>query len=152
MAKYTTVTRDELKKVYDVACTIWKKRLTTFMEGVHPFTQEFDLNPDFIEEMFEAASNTEQSIVLREVFKNYLKQKDKNPFLKDLDILDVVSKMSKLSTDLFAIPSVFQLCRGAAEGIGRSDLRERAFFLSHNYSIKLHPVPEGGTVIEIVKK
>jgi len=56
--KAQTITKENLKKIHDVACTTWKSKLEAYANR-KPFDCEVELTGEEIEEMF-AASDSNQ--------------------------------------------------------------------------------------------
>ena len=64
--KTQTITKENLKKIHDVACNDWKKKLEGYANR-KPFDSEIELTEDEIDEMF-AASDANQKQVLSKFF------------------------------------------------------------------------------------
>jgi hypothetical protein len=64
--KAQTITKENLKKIHDVACTTWKSKLEAYANR-KPFDCEVELTGEEIEEMF-AASDSNQKQVLSQFF------------------------------------------------------------------------------------
>lgn len=64
--KAQTINKENLKKIHDVACSTWKKKLEGYAKR-KPFDNEVELTGDEIEEMF-AASDANQKKVLNKFF------------------------------------------------------------------------------------
>ena len=75
------VSREEFKKIYDVACTSWKDKLSTWA-GEHMFKDKLEFTHEQIKLMLEASTQAQFPIV-REVFHEY-KSKDIN--LYDMEL------------------------------------------------------------------
>lgn len=66
MEKYT-ISRNNLKQIYDVSCEGWKNKLQSFATRT-PFNDEIELTQAEVDSMF-AASDTKQTKVLDKFFK-----------------------------------------------------------------------------------
>jgi hypothetical protein len=64
--KTQTITKKNLKKIHDVACDTWKKKLEGYANR-KPFDSEIELTEDEIDEMF-GASDANQKQVLSKFF------------------------------------------------------------------------------------
>jgi hypothetical protein len=61
------IAKENLKKIYDVACSTWKEKLTQYAIR-NPFGNEVELTSDEVNEMFDA-SDEKQSKVLNKFLK-----------------------------------------------------------------------------------
>ena len=61
------ITKENLKKIHDVACSTWKEKLTQYAIR-NPFGKEVELTSDEVNEMFDA-SDEKQSKVLNKFLK-----------------------------------------------------------------------------------
>lgn len=64
-----SISRSEFKKIYDVACTSWKDKLSTWA-GEHMFKDKLEFTHEQIKLMLEASTQAQFPIV-REVFHEY---------------------------------------------------------------------------------
>jgi hypothetical protein len=62
------ITRENLKKIHDVACPTWQKKLQVYATR-NPFGNEIELTSEEVDEMFNASDAKQKSIL-----NNYLKQ------------------------------------------------------------------------------
>lgn len=62
-----TITRDNLKQIYDVACDGWKNKLQNFATRT-PFQDDIELSQAEVDSMFEA-SDAKQTKILSKFFK-----------------------------------------------------------------------------------
>ena len=77
------VTREQFKKLFDVACTHWKEALTNTVDiKLGSFGSVCELSYDEVKNMFDAISNDNQKKIMEEVFPNYCKLPEYN--LKEL--------------------------------------------------------------------
>lgn len=63
------ITKENLKKIYDVACSTWKTKLTQYAIR-NPFGNEVELTSDEVNEMFDA-SDEKQTKILNKFLKRY---------------------------------------------------------------------------------
>ena len=76
------VSREEFKKIYDVACSNWKDKLSTWA-GEHMFKDKLEFTHEQIKLMLEASTQTQFPIV-REVFHEY-KEEEKELNLREME-------------------------------------------------------------------
>lgn len=76
-----TITRDNLKKIYDVACTGWKTTIQEYTSR-NPFQAEIELTQSEIDEMFKA-SDAKQRSILEQFFTKPLDIRNKIKSFKD---------------------------------------------------------------------
>ena len=139
-------TRQDLLKIWDIACSDWKERIEQFSkEYGEPFSTEVELPFEKVEQMFKAA-NEKQLEVLRSVFPTYLGSK--NAWIGDVSY----DEMKEISEKIFGDRSCLELAAYAADSIGRPELRRKAFYVSSSLEVKVHKTSPGGTVIEFIKK
>jgi len=71
------IAKENLKKIYDVACSTWKEKLTQYAIS-NPFGNEVELTSDEVNEMFDASDEKQTKIL--------------NKFLKrDNGVMDIVT-------------------------------------------------------------
>lgn len=76
-----SISRDNLKKIYDIACGNWKTKLENYAKR-NPFHSEIEFTKAEIDEMF-SASDSNQKAVLGEYFKQPLDIRSKIKSFKD---------------------------------------------------------------------
>ena len=85
------ITKENLKKIHDVACSTWKEKLTQYAIR-NPFGNEVELTSDEVNEMFDA-SDEKQSKIL-------------NKFLKrDNGVMDIVTSYETACDSLGVKPN-----------------------------------------------
>lgn len=72
--KNYTITREQLKKIYDVACGGWKEKITEYA-GRNPFGDTIEFTQTEVGEMFKAASLS-QTAVLANIFGKQIHEID----------------------------------------------------------------------------
>jgi|ERR1035437_654335 hypothetical protein len=98
MNKNQTITRNNLKEIYDVACSSWKSKLEGYASR-NPFDSEIQLSQTEIDEMFKA-SGSSQIKLLKKFFSVPLDIRDKvKSFIDACNILNVDPKSVFSSTD-----------------------------------------------------
>ncbi len=98
MNKDQTITRDNLKAIYDIACSSWKSKLDGYAKR-NPFESEISLTQSEIDEMFKA-SDTSQIGVLKKFFSVPLDIRDKvKSFIDACIILNIDHKSVFSLTD-----------------------------------------------------
>lgn len=76
-----TINRENLKKIYDIACSGWKTKIENYAKR-NPFQDEIELTQSEINEMFNA-SDDNQKAVLNKMFKRPLSIMDRVKSFKD---------------------------------------------------------------------
>lgn len=76
-----TIDRENLKKIYDVACTNWKSKIESYANR-NPFLDSIELKQSEIDEMFNA-SDDKQKAILNKFFKRPLGIMDRVKSFKD---------------------------------------------------------------------
>ncbi len=98
MNKTQTITRDNLKAIYDIACSSWKNKLEGYAKR-NPFESEIQLTQSEIDEMFKA-SDSSQIKVLKKFFTIPLDIRDKvKSFIDACNVLNIDHKSVFSPTD-----------------------------------------------------
>lgn len=146
MTNMVRITRADCRKIYNIACPEWKKKIEAMAkDAIKPLEDSGFITEEQVYDMF-AAANTTQSRTLNEVFPGF--KKDKNAFVKSFDQYTT----EDISKELFGDGATLQIAVGTAKDLGREDLVGRALYFSHNYKVILHETSAGANVIEIQKK
>ncbi len=96
--KNQNINRDNLKKIYDIACSNWKTKLEGYAKR-NLFQDDIELSNDEIDEMFNA-SDDKQKVVLKRFFKRPESIMDKIKSFKDAcNYFEVTEKSVFSSTD-----------------------------------------------------
>lgn len=143
----------ELKRIYDIACPHWKTKIAVMVDGKNPLVDStVDIPIVTIVDML-MASSPDQRGVVESVFREYLRdlEVEKNPFIVTKGD-DIRTEVLNFSEKLFGDKYLLQLAAFSAEAARRPDLVERAFVVREGYSVQLHRVKKGGTLIEIKKE
>lgn len=74
MKQPTTITREQLESIHDIACSEWKDKIRKVAQ-VQPFGNIITLSPSYIGEMFKAATKT-QLPVLEGIFGEQIEELD----------------------------------------------------------------------------
>jgi hypothetical protein len=90
--KPQTITKENLKKIHDVACTTWKEKLEGYAKR-KPFDCEVELTGEEIEEMF-SASDANQKQVLSQFFV-----KERNGIMGKVGSYDDACKVLGISNE-----------------------------------------------------
>lgn len=153
MKEYFTIPREDLGKIHKIACPLWKERIETLMGGADLFKSTLDVHISLIRDMLSAATSSQKGIV-EEVFKEYVTMKrDLNPFPVSKGSRDTNILVRDFSKKLFDREDVIQMSVCSATTIRRPDLYNRAFYISSEYQVILHPDPStDGTVVELTKR
>lgn len=140
------VTRIQMQKIYDIACSTWKSRIEALVvREMGTFGDSGFLDYDEVNEMFMNATPA-QSEVLKEIFPGY-QEKEKNAFIRSFPI----DELNSVSSRLFGDPHTFQIARGGVPS-SRPDMYGKSFYVKQGHHVNLLPGDGGmGTVIEIVK-
>lgn len=59
-----TITREQLKAIFDVACTTWKNKITKFAERIGVFENTVTFSNDEVTAMFEASSASQKEVLI----------------------------------------------------------------------------------------
>lgn len=118
--KNYTITREQLKKIHDVACFDWKEKITEYAVK-NPFGDTIEFTQTEVDEMFKAASLS-QTAVLANIFGKQIKELD---FKSDdinfkVDGLSVFGESNKSGYDSFI-------------GLPSTDKYKSSFFLNIDY-------------------
>jgi hypothetical protein len=69
-----SITRAQLKEIYDIACTGWQKKIEAFA-GRNPFGDTIEFTDKEVQEMFDAATSSQFEVINR-LFKKPTKDID----------------------------------------------------------------------------
>lgn len=125
------VSREEFKKIYDVACTSWKDKLSAWA-GEHMFKDKLEFTHEQIKLMLEASTQAQFPIV-REVFHEY-------EYDKTIDL----SKM-ELTGEVFD-------SQGSHAMIAINIMDYKSFYLNNEYDWNLFTNKAGITYLIPTKK
>ena len=93
-----TITRDNLKRIYDIACSSWKTKIEGYAKR-NPFNSEIEFSQSEIDEMFKA-SDSKQKELLSQFFKQPSDIRDKvKSFLDACLVLGLNADKVYSSTD-----------------------------------------------------
>lgn len=146
MTNMVRITRADCRKIYNIACPEWKKKIEAMAnDAIKPLEDSGFITEEQVYDMF-AAANTTQSRTLNEVFPGF--KKDKNAFVKSFDQFTT----EDISKELFGDDFTLQIAVGSARDLGRDDLIGKALYLPGYYKVIVHETPAGANVIEIQKK
>jgi hypothetical protein len=81
-----TISRENLKKIYDVACSGWKTKIEDYAKR-NPFKDDIDFTQNEVNEMFNASDDKQKS-VLSKIFKQSLNITDKIKSFNDVVLND----------------------------------------------------------------
>ena len=145
-----TITRTDMQKIYDIACSTWKMIIMdlTTKYATSSFSDEVILPKEEVEKMFNAA-NPSQKKTLNEVFPEYSISKDKNIFIK--------GATSAQHRDLeIALKSLIpnhrvEMINNAGDLINRPDLKYRGLFVGSNIKVIVHE-RDDCSLIEFIEK
>ncbi len=145
------ITREQLEKIYNVACSAWKRKIKELAEDIFStFSNEGVLTEGKVKEMFDA-SNSEQKEVLISVFKDYCV--DNNAFIKKMDTY----ALNNFSEEAFGKSHVIQINKHGGDFLCRPELRGKSFYVDSDFEVIVHKQPlydgeKGCSIIEIVKR
>src|ERR1035437_10795204 len=92
MSKNQTINRNDLKAIYDIACSSWKTKLEEYAKR-NPFENEISFSQPEIDAMF-SASDTKQINVLKKFFSIPTDIRDKvKSFLDACDVLGISKEL-----------------------------------------------------------
>ena len=100
--KNYTITREQLKKIYDVACFDWKEKITEYA-GRNPFGDTIAFTQTEVDEMFKAASLS-QTAVLANIFGKQIHEIDLST--GGVDGKDLLSNNGNLTYALMCVRTV----------------------------------------------
>ena len=84
--KTQTITKKNLKTIYDVACPSWKTKLEDYARR-NPFDSEVELTQSEIDEMYNA-SDDKQKVVLNKFFVRYVSNIDRVKSFEDACVIN----------------------------------------------------------------
>jgi hypothetical protein len=125
------VTREEFKKIYDVACSTWKTKLTEFCHE-QTFNDKLEFTHDQIKGMLEASTQSQFPIV-KQVFHEYNYDKT-----IDIDKMELIGE-------------VFD-SQGSHAMIAISIMDYKSFYLNNEYNWELTTNDNGHTYLIPTKK
>lgn len=139
-------TRQDLLKIWNIACSDWKERIVQcYKDYSRLFSEEVELPFEKVEQMFRAANET-QLEVLRSVFPTY--SENRNAWVGDVSD----DEMNEISKSIFNDGGILELATSAAKAMGRPDLVRKALYVSRSLDVKIHKASSGGHVIEFIRK
>ena len=98
-----TLTREQLKQIYDVACSSWKSKINNLVKRIDQYSNTLNLTDEFVKEMFTAANGDQKEVLLAVG----LKRITESPIQKALRLAGVPkfesAKVSVLYDNLIAI-------------------------------------------------
>lgn len=139
--KTQTITREQLKAIYDVAYPEWKKKISDYASK-DPFSNTIEFNDDEVEVMFKASSEEQKKVLIKSGLK--LPEESKNVFKSDFSINQFERELEKVvGGSVMAITTV---------STTDQFLVKKSFVVFPNYEVRLHEGNYGATIIEILKK
>jgi hypothetical protein len=139
--KTITVNKTDAKKLYDLACDNWKRKMDEYLKPFM-FQDTIDFSEGLVKEM-QLACTPEQLPVFKEIFGDL----DKNAFVGKFDGNEIQSTAIKL----FGKNKV-KITRDSAYDIDRADLSGRSLYFTSDVEVITHKTPNGGTIIEVKNK
>jgi hypothetical protein len=73
--KYITVSKSEMRKIYDIACDAWKKKIEDLFDNV--WSESVELREDFCKLMIKSSTDSQKPIVEKVLFDSGYKVKGK---------------------------------------------------------------------------
>ena len=143
---YQTITRDNLKQIYDLVCPKWQLKIIEKIKEAGVFNATISFTTKEVKKLFSSSTTPKQLTIISRYFTKPVK--DRNAFIEKEGNFEMISK---LSNQLFDDIGAFQLLENAAPVDG-SKLRNIAFFVSEFYEVITGPTTLGGTYIKIQKK
>ena len=145
-----TITRTDMQKIHDIACSTWKKNIMdlTTKYATSSLSDEVILPKEEVEKMFNAAGPSQKE-TLNEVFPEYSISKDKNIFIKGATSAQTRNLEVALKS---LIPNHrVEMINNAGDLINRPDLKYRGLFVDSNIKVIVH---ERGdcSLIEFIEK
>lgn len=140
--KTITVNKEDTKKLYDLACPVWKAKMDEYLKPFM-FSNTIDFSEDMLKEI-QNACTPEQLVVFKEIFGEL----DKNAFIGKFGGLEIQST----STKLFGKSDVMKITNDSAFQIDRYDLQGRSLYFTLDVEVIMHKTPNGGTIIEVKNK
>jgi hypothetical protein len=139
--KTITVNKTDAKKLYDLACDNWKRKMDEYLKPFM-FQDTIDFSEGLVKEM-QLACTPVQLPVFKEIFGDL----DKNAFVGKFDGNEIQSTAIKL----FGKNKV-KITRDSAYDIDRADLSGRSLYFTSDVEVITHKTPNGGTIIEVKNK
>lgn len=136
------VTRQQMKEIYDIACSTWKPKIKALTEKyIGALDDEGELPEEVVKEM-KSAATTEQKPLIDRIFPQ---PQDNNAFVGQFEL----GYLHCISEKLFGNPYTLQI--GVAQA--PDNLKRKSFYIPPNYEVALSSGVNGnGTIIEIKKK
>jgi len=126
------VTRDEFKKIYDVACNEWKQRLSNII-AEQPFNDKIEVTRQQVKFMIDASTKSQEPIV-RAVFHEY-DEKHSNEI------------------DLFKMPFKEVFAQSGCKAMIAINITDhRSFYLNKNYTWELSTHRDGNQILIPTRK
>lgn len=145
MEQEFTVTREQLKRIHDIACSKWQTKIGGLAGSIGVFENSVELTHTQVKEMFNAATSAQEP-VLKEIFPDFKKD---NIAIKNSDVSEPISNLSK---NLFGDPNVIQILDQATPK-DKPELKNRALWIKDEYEVKIGEGNKGwGTYIAFYKK
>jgi hypothetical protein len=126
------VTRDEFKKIYDVACYEWKQKLSNLI-AEQPFNDMLEFTGQQVKTMLDASTKSQEPIV-RGVFHEYDDRKDSE-------------------IDLFKMPFKEVFAQSGCEAMIAINITDhKSFYLNDAYTWELSTHRDGNQILIPTKK
>jgi hypothetical protein len=126
------VTRDEFKKIYDVACYEWQQKLSNII-AEQPFNDKLEFTRQQVKAMIDASTKSQEPIV-RAVFHEYDDEKDNELNMEHMDFDKVFARVGNKALIAINIDD------------------HRSFYLNKNYTWELRPHRDGNQILIPTKK
>ena len=141
------VTREDLSKVWKVACDTWKLKIEGYAtEYGSPLSSELEIPNSIVAKMFGEA-NTRQEAVLKEIFPHFKEDKNVWKHLNDFELTDAVAACNTLGKTIGLGSKLQVLKTSTAEDMGKPELGGRALWVYGSIDVVLHP-HKTNTIIE----
>jgi len=126
------VTRDEFKKIYDVACYEWKQKLSNLM-GEQPFSEKLEFTSQQVKTMLDASTESQKPIV-QAVFHEYIEKHNKEVDLYNMPFKEIFSQSGNKAMIAINIDD------------------HKSFYLNKGYTWELRPHRDGNQILIPTKK
>jgi hypothetical protein len=126
------VTRDEFKRIYDVACYEWKQKLDNLM-AEQPFNDMLEFTGQQVKTMLDASTKCQEPIV-RAVFHEYDDGKDAEINLASMEFDKVFASIGNKAMIAINIED------------------DKSFYLNKGYTWELRPYRDGNQILIPTKK
>ena len=145
------VTREDLSKVWKVACDAWKLKIEGYATKYgSPLSSELEIPNNIVSEMFREA-NTRQEAVLKEVFPHFKEDKNAWKQLNDFELTDAIAACNTLGKTIGLGSNLQILGNPAAEGMDKPELGGRALWVHGSIDVVLH-LQGKNTIIEFRRR